>query len=171
MEWTGARYADSPTVTVATGIDAPPEAVWRIVTDIAVMPTFSSELQSVEWPGDSTGPALGATFVGHNHNPAIGQWSAPAQVIACAEPREFAWAVGDPGDPAAVWRFTLEPDGEATALSYTAQLGPGPSGLSMAIEAMPEKEQKIVFVRLREFETAMTATLAGIKELAEGAGD
>ncbi|MGV0634564.1 SRPBCC family protein [Mycolicibacillus trivialis] len=167
MEWTGARYADSPTVTVAIGIDAPPDAVWRVVTDIAVMPTLSTELQSVEWTGASSGPELGATFVGHNHNPAIGQWSAPARVIACTEPSEFGWAVGDPDDPAAVWRFVLEPDGPTTTLSYTAQLGPGPSGLSMAIEAMPDKEQKIVFVRLREFETAMTDTLAGIKRLAE----
>ncbi|WP_372346530.1 hypothetical protein [Streptomyces sp. KL116D] len=32
------------------------------------------------------------------------------------------------------------------------QLGPGRSGLSFAIDRMPEKEQKIVFVRMREFE-------------------
>jgi hypothetical protein len=32
---------------------------------------------------------------------------------------------------------------------------------------MPDKEQKIVFVRLREFEASITATLAAIKERAE----
>lgn len=48
------------------------------------------------------------------------------------------------------------------------QLGPGRSGLSYAIDAMPEKEQKIVFVRLREFERNITATLDAIKDLAEG---
>jgi hypothetical protein len=47
------------------------------------------------------------------------------------------------------------------------QLGPGRSGLSLAIDQMPDKEQKIVFVRLREFERNMTATLAHIKKLAE----
>ena len=35
----------------------------------------------------------------------------------------------------------------------------GPVGLSLAIEQMPDKEQKIVFVRLREFERNMTFTL------------
>ena len=40
-------------------------------------------------------------------------------------------------------------------------MGPGRSGLSIAIDAMPEKEQKIVFVRLREWETAMKHNLAG----------
>jgi hypothetical protein len=48
------------------------------------------------------------------------------------------------------------------------QLGPGRSGLSFAIDQMPEKEQKIVFVRLREFETAMTGNLAAIKDRVEG---
>jgi hypothetical protein len=32
---------------------------------------------------------------------------------------------------------------------------------------MPEKEQKIVFVRMREFERNMTVTLEKIKKLAE----
>ncbi|BCI92112.1 hypothetical protein NIIDMKKI_73180 [Mycobacterium kansasii] len=45
--------------------------------------------------------------------------------------------------------------------------GAGPFGLSRAIDAMPDKEQKIVFVRLREFETAIDKTLAAIKRLAE----
>lgn len=173
MEWTGARYADSPTVTASTRVDAAPPRVWRWVTDITVMPELSAELQSVQWTGESRGPALGATFVGTNYNPAIGQWQAPAKIITCEENTEFAWAVGDPDNPAAVWRFRLDADGTdpaVTTLSYTAQLGPGPSGLSAAIEAMPEKEQKIVFVRLREFESAITATVAAIKDLAEGDG-
>ena len=41
------------------------------------------------------------------------------------------------------------------------RMGPGRSGLSFAIDPMPDKEQKIVFVRLREFEKSMTRTLAG----------
>ena len=34
MEWTGARYADTPTVQVQTRIAAPPERVWSIITEI-----------------------------------------------------------------------------------------------------------------------------------------
>ena len=48
------------------------------------------------------------------------------------------------------------------------QMGPGRSGLSFAIDRMPDKEQKIVFVRMREFERNMTSTLEHIKKLAEG---
>ena len=53
-------------------------------------------------------------------------------------------------------------------LEQRAQLGPGRSGLNLAIDAMPENEQKIVFVRMREFEAGFTSNLAAIKELAEG---
>ena len=47
------------------------------------------------------------------------------------------------------------------------QLGPVRSGLSFAIDRMPEKEQKVVFVRMREFEQNMTSTLEHIKTLSE----
>jgi hypothetical protein len=79
----------------------------------------------------------------------------------------LAWAVEDPQHPTALWRFTLEPQDDGTLLRQWMQMGPARSGLSFAIDRMPDKEQKIVFVRMREFETGMTATLAAIKELAE----
>ncbi len=88
-------------------------------------------------------------------------------VVECEPPRVFAWAVSDPEQPSALWRFTLQPDDGGTRLQQWAQLGPGPSGLSIAIERMPEKEQKIVHVRLRGWETALQDTLAAIKKLAE----
>ena len=40
-------------------------------------------------------------------------------------------------------------DPGGTLLRQWVQMGPGRSGLSVAIDRMPEKEQKIVFVRLR----------------------
>jgi hypothetical protein len=46
-------------------------------------------------------------------------------------------------------------------------LGPGPSGLTPAIEARPDKEERIVARRLAEHEANMQRCLAGIKELAE----
>jgi hypothetical protein len=47
------------------------------------------------------------------------------------------------------------------------QMGPARSGLSFAIDRMPDKEQKIVFVRMRELERNITVTLEQIKALAE----
>ncbi len=170
MEWTGARYADNPTVEAETWIHATPEQVWRVVADVERMPTFSGELQSARWLGGASGPALGNAFVGHNKHEALGEWDTTSYVAECEEPRVFAWAVEDAATPSATWRFTLQPQDGGTLLRQWAQLGPGRSGLSLAIAQMPDKEQTIVFVRLREFERALTGTLAAIKQLLEGKG-
>ncbi len=54
-----------------------------------------------------------------------------------------------------------------TELSGWVRLGPGRSGLSLAIEQMPDKKRKIVFVRLRESERNMTFTMGRLKARAE----
>jgi uncharacterized membrane protein len=167
MEWTGARYADTPTVEVRTWIDAPPGRVWALVSDVGLMPGMSPELQSVEWLDDAGGPSVGAKFLGRSKHESLGEWATTSHVIEYEPERVFAWAVEDPANPSAVWRFRLAPEAGGTKLSHWVQLGPGPSGLSIAIERMPGKEQKIVFVRLREFERNMGGTLDGIKKLAE----
>jgi hypothetical protein len=168
MEWTGARYADNPTVQVQTWIGASPWRVWELVSDIELMPTMSQELQSIEWLDGATEPAVGAKFVGRSKHEALGEWATTSHVIECEPERVFAWAVEDPANPTAIWRFRLEPKNGGTELSEWMQMGPARSGLSFAIDRMPEKEQKIVFVRMREFEQNMAATLAHIKKLAEG---
>ena len=168
MEWTGARYADKPTVEVHTWIAAPPAQVWRLVSDIELMPRMSSELQSVEWL-DGGGPALGARFVGRSKHEAFGEWATTSHIVEWEPPKRLAWAGEDPQYPSAIWRFTLEPQDGGTVPREWMQMGPAPSGLSFAIERMPEKEQKIVFVRMREFEANMAVTLEGVKKLAENA--
>jgi ligand-binding SRPBCC domain-containing protein len=170
MEWTGQVYADCPTAAAQILIDAPPERVWDLVSEIALMAELSSELQQVTWLDGVTGPAVGRRFTGRNAHPAMGEWETVSTVTECDPPYRFAWAVGDPAHPAATWRFTLKPDGEGTLLEQWYQMGPGRSGLNIAIDAMPDKEQKIVFVRLREHEAAMNHNLAEIKDRAERAG-
>ena len=173
MEWTGQVYADCPAVAAQIYIDAPPERVWPLVSDIFLMPGLSAELQEVSWLDGATGPAPGHRFSGRNANQYRGTWETVSTVIECDEPRRFAWAVGDPGQPMATWRFTLRPGGAGpdlitgTVLEQWARMGPARSGLSLAIDAMPDKEQQIVFVRLREWEACLKHNLAAIKEMAE----
>ena len=170
MEWTGQVYADSPVVAVQILIGAPPERVWDLVSDIGLMAELSPELQGVAWLDGATGPAAGHRFTGRNAHPAMGEWETVSTVTECDPPRRFAWAVGDAARPSATWRFTLTPDGAGTLLEQWYQMGPARSGLNIAIDAMPDKEQKIVFVRLREHETSMKHTLEILKERAERAG-
>lgn len=154
------RYADGPTVEVAIHVDAPPEHVWELVSDITLPARFSSELQAAEWIDDTH-------FRGRNRHEAAGEWETTCTVTDREPARVFAYAVGEPDNPSASWRFTLEPDGSGTRLTQWMRMGPAPSGLTPAIEAMPEKEERIVARRLDEHRFNMLATLQGIKDLAE----
>ena len=167
MEWTGARYDDNPTVEVHLYVDAPPAEVWRLVADPLLMPSLSDELQSVDWLDGAKTAAVGARFAGRSAHPSMGEWTTTSYIVEYDPPHRFAWAVEDPDRPTATWRFTLAGEGDGTRLSQWMQLGPARSGLNFAIDAMPDKEQKIVFVRLREHEANMIRTLTGIKTRAE----
>jgi uncharacterized protein YndB with AHSA1/START domain len=164
------KYSDCPSTEVDTYIAAPPSRVWQWVSDIQLPARFSAEFQGAYWIEENAGPCVGAQFVGRNQHKAIGKWETTSRIVECDPPRVFAWAVDGaaPDQPSAVWRFELTEEGEGTRLKQCARMGPGPSGLTPAIEAMPEKEERIIDRRLSEFRANMAATVAGIKELAEG---
>lgn len=164
-----ARLADGHGVTVEIDIDAAVDRVWSLVTDIELPARFSSEFQGATWDEGFEGPAVGATFTGTNHHQAVGEWQTTAHVVACEPERLFAWNISDPVDAGAQWRFQLEPVAGATRLRFHVTLGPGPSNLVLAIEAMPDKEPRILARRQDEHRRNMEATLAGIKALAEDA--
>ncbi|MEA3020680.1 MAG: hypothetical protein QOI47_2204 [Actinomycetota bacterium] len=154
------RYADGPTVTVELYVDAPPADVWPLVSDINVPARFSSEFQGATWIDDDH-------FRGRNRHEAAGEWETTCVVTERSEPSVFAYAVGDAANPSASWRFSLAPEGSGTRLTQWMRMGPAPSGLSPAIAAMPDKEERIIARRLDEHRFNMLMTLEGIKDLAE----
>ncbi len=164
------RYADNPVAQVEVRVAARPEQVWALVTDINLPADYSTEFQGAEWTDDASGPSLGARFVGNNQHPAIGAWQSTSVVVSYDPGRAFGWDVQGSGGVAASWRFEMEPDGEGTRLRQWARMGPAPSGLTAAIEARPDKEERIVANRLAEWQRNMQATVEGIKARAESAG-
>jgi uncharacterized protein YndB with AHSA1/START domain len=159
------KYEDCPTAEVEVVIDAPIERVWQLVTDIDLPARFSSEFLGARWLDDA--PGIGARFQGRNHHEGIGEWETTSYVNRYEPLREFGWAVTDPENPSATWWFELEQEPDGVRLRQGARMGPAPSGLTIAITAMPEKEERIVARRLEEYATNMRATLEGIKQLAE----
>jgi hypothetical protein len=154
------RYADGPSVEVETLIDASLGAVWALVSDVTIPVRFSTELEEVTWLDDTR-------FTGRSRHPAIGEWSTTCTVVACDPEWLFAWVVGDPENPSAQWRFSLEAEGNVTRLRQWMRMGPAVSGLNIAIEAMPDKEERIIARRLDEHRANMQLTVDGIKSLAE----
>ncbi|HEV7536597.1 MAG TPA: SRPBCC family protein [Acidimicrobiia bacterium] len=163
------RFADRPTTETEVYVGAPPQEVWPLVTEIMTPSKFGTELQEAVWLDADRGPCLGARFTGRNFHPARGEWETTSTIVDFVPEQCFGWAVGDPDDPSAVWRLELTPEGSGTRLRYWAQMGPGASGITAVIEKMPDKEEKVIARRLEEWTTNMSSTVAGIKQIAEGA--
>jgi hypothetical protein len=149
-------------------IDAPIETVWGLVTDINLPARFSSEFRGAEWVGG--GPSLGARFVGRNWHKAMGEWETTSIVNRYEPPRAFGWCVSDVDNPSSSWWFELHEERDGVRLRQGVRMGPAPSGLTIAITAMPDKEERIIARRLQEFDENMRATLEGVKRIAEQTG-
>ena len=161
-----AHLDDLVGVTVEIDIAAKPSAVWALVSDVATPARFGGELQRVEWLDPE--PVVGARFVGHNRLEGVGKWTTTCWVSRLEFERVFAWNVVDPDQPGAQWSFELEPIGRTVRLRQRVVMGPGVSGTSAMIRKRPEREQPILERRLAQLKTAMEATVAGIRDLAEG---
>ena len=164
------KYTDHPGAGVSVHVDASPDAVWAVVSDIDLSARLGTELQKTEWIEPADGPAVGATFRGYNKHQTIDmEWDVVCRIEVCDPGRAFGWRVtGDDGGPAN-WLFTLEPEGDGTRLKFDAVMGPGRSGLTPAIEAMPEREHEIVASRLQDWFGNMAKVVEGAKAEAEAA--
>ena len=158
-------HADGPGVTVEVDVKAPPTDVWPYISDIQLPARFSDEFQGAEWLSDT--PEVGATFLGRNQNENLGDWEVTCHVAGYEENRVFAWNAGDAEDPSAQWRFELISLAGSTRLRFSMVLGPGPSGLTAVIDAMPDKEAKIIANRQKHQAANMRRTIEGIRDLVE----
>lgn len=161
------RYRDCPTVEVSERIVGDRAAIWSAVTDITLPVRFSAELQHVDWLDGADRVAIGARFRGHNKHPSLGEWHTDAEVVEVEDGARWVWQIGGGQQPAATWGFEVDPTSDGAIVRQWARLGPGPSGLSTAIAATPDKEGRIITRRLAEFEAGIRANLAGIKTLIE----
>lgn len=148
-----------PTSASATvTIDAPPELLYDLISDVTRMGEWSPECTSCEWidaPGEP-----GSRFRGHNRRgPA--RWTTTAKVLRAERGVEFAFA-------------TLHGDRIATRWSY--QLGgQGPTVITESFEAVRTPllfavlERTILRRRQAQLEAGLHTTLEQLKRFAEAA--
>jgi hypothetical protein len=96
---------------VSLHMEAPPEKVWALVSDITRIGEFSPETFEAKWTRGSTGPAEGASFAGHVKRNGVGPtyWS-PCIVTTCVENSVFEFAVGTEKVAVNNWGYRLEPE-------------------------------------------------------------
>jgi hypothetical protein len=102
------RHDDESVVVTAAA-----EVVYDLVAEITRMGEWSPETARVEWIDGSTGPAVGARFVGHNVSGPFDlmKWSRKGTVLAADRGREFTFATEEGGREGTVWSYHFEPIG------------------------------------------------------------
>lgn len=110
---------------VSLHMDAPPEKVWALVSDVTRIGEFSPETFEARWTRGSTGPEVGASFKGHVRRNGVGPtyWT-PCQVTKCEPNRVFEFSVGSDAVTVNNWGYRLEPDGTGTRVTEYFRLEP-----------------------------------------------
>lgn len=157
------RYRDCPTVEVSERIAVDPATAWAAVTDIGLPLRFSTELQAVAWLDGATEAVVGARFEGTNRNEHLGEWTTTCTVAEVDPPHRWTWEVSAGGEAWSTWGFEVDPVRDGVVVRQWLRMGPGRSGLNIAIDAMPDREGRIIEVRLAEHRAAMAANLAGLR--------
>ena len=145
---------------VSLHIDAPPEKVWALVSDVTRIGEFSPETFEARWTRGSTGPEVGASFKGHVKRNGVGPtyWS-PCQVTACVPNEVFEFAVGTDDMTLNNWGYRLEPDNAGTTVTEYFRIEP----------SLPMRVYWTFLgpLRGRTNQRGMRTTLARMKEVLE----
>lgn len=95
-------------LTESITVAAPPEQVYALVSDLPRMGEWSPECTRVTWSAGTTGPAVGARFVGHNRVGAV-RWFTQGRVVDAVPGRRFAFSVHFGPVPISLWTYGFEP--------------------------------------------------------------
>ena len=111
--------------SVTVHMNAAPERIYDLVSDVTKIGRYSPETFEAEWLDGASGPAVGARFRGHVKRNGRGPtyWT-ECQVVTAEPGREFAFGVGKPGKPLNTWRYRIEPTGDGAAVTESFELTP-----------------------------------------------
>ena len=111
---------------VTVHIDASPETVWDLVSDITRMGEYSPEVVEAEWLDGATGPTAGARYRGHvkrNEMWPVLYWTT-CEITECKRGEAFEFAVVFGDRPVNVWRYEFRAaKGGGTDVTESFDLG------------------------------------------------
>ncbi len=144
-------------------IDAPPEKVYELISDVTRVGEWSPECHRCEWLDGAAGPAVGVRFRGHNGRKWI-RWGVSARITDAEPGMVFAFGT-EPFFPIktsyqTLWRYELEATGSGTTLKESFHaLWVIPLVMLLAFGGKK--------ARLAQLEQNLQTTLARLKAVAE----
>lgn len=142
-------------------VAAPPDVVWRALTDLRAMAAWSPELVRM-LPLKRGGLRRGQWYVGVNRRRAF-VWPTRNVVAVCDPERTLAWDTPTSG---ARWIYELAPEGEGTRVVHRRPVPAGPSRLSTLVAGLLLGG---AVEHAEELEQGMARTLDGLRAAAERA--
>ncbi|WP_037309773.1 SRPBCC family protein [Amycolatopsis orientalis] len=122
-----------PLATGEVSIDAPPEKVYRLISDPVAMAECAEELRKARWIRGATEAAVGNWFSGSNRN-GLRRWVTHAEIIEAEPGRRFAYRVRTPFFvPISRWEYDIRPDGDGSRVTVTNWLRVPPWFVPLAI--------------------------------------
>jgi hypothetical protein len=108
-------------------IDASPDKVWGLVSDVTRMGEYSPEVIEAEWSDGATGPAVGARYRGHvRRNERWPVYWTTCQITECVPGQVFEFAVMMGDRAVNTWRYEFRPTGDGgTDATESFDLGDG----------------------------------------------
>jgi len=96
-------------------IQASPDTIWSIVSDVTRVGEWSGECQGGAWKSAAQRAEVGARFRGRNRRGAM-RWSRVNQFFTVREPEELVWRTMPGGlySDSVEWRITLTPERDGT---------------------------------------------------------
>jgi uncharacterized protein YndB with AHSA1/START domain len=143
-------------------VNAPPEKIYELITDVRRMGEWSPECQHCEWLDGATGPTVGARFKGSNRKGFV-RWTTKPRVLVAHEGREFAFATDVRGKDLTKWTYRFEPDGDGTKVTESFEMMADVPGAIV----FAEKYLMRIKDRKANLERDMQATLERIKAAVE----
>ncbi|MTA42336.1 MAG: SRPBCC family protein [Actinobacteria bacterium] len=146
---------------VTVHMNATPQQVWALVSDVTQIGRYSPETFEGEWLDGATGPAVGVRFRGHvKRNQKGPTYWAKCYVTASEPGKEFSFGVGEPGKAAINWGYRLAPGAN------------GGTDVTEYFELAPKLPMKIYWTLLgwsrgKTNRNGMQTTLERIKKVAE----
>lgn len=118
---------DDQCVNASVQIDAAPDVVYGLITDLPTLASLAEEAVAMEWrKGEVARP--GAVFVGHNEN-GRRRWSTKCTVTDAERGRVFAFDVRHTVVPIARWQYDIldltDADGGCRVTESTWDRRPG----------------------------------------------
>ncbi len=111
-------------IEISRDIAASPEAVYAAISDVTRMGEWSEECHTCEWHDGVDGPAVGATFDGHNRN-GDHEWTSQGKVIEADPGRAFAFECSMFDFHFSTWGYRIEPtEGGCRVTEWTEDLRP-----------------------------------------------